>query len=211
MGFFKRFKQPKAELSLGVDKNQLFFGDEIKGIVNLKSQEDFDVEEITVSFNCVETVTKTRAYQEIVTKPATFRERQAGIKPRPEKVWTQEEYDDDATLYSDHLQLSGSMPVIIGLNLDFPFVFKLPSIGRETYHSVDNNVVWSISAFMKIRDRKAIYSRGGNEILVAKPIVSATPTKEVVREVVLIPCAYCSGLMPQTSVFCPNCGARRKN
>jgi len=34
--------------------------------------------------------------------------------------------------------------------------------------------------------------------------------KEIVREVVLIPCAYCGGLMPQTSTFCPNCGARRK-
>ena len=34
--------------------------------------------------------------------------------------------------------------------------------------------------------------------------------KETIREVVLIPCAYCSGLMPQTAIFCPNCGARRK-
>ena len=35
--------------------------------------------------------------------------------------------------------------------------------------------------------------------------------KETIREVVLIPCSYCSGLMPQTAIFCPNCGARRKN
>jgi hypothetical protein len=33
--------------------------------------------------------------------------------------------------------------------------------------------------------------------------------KEVIREVVMIPCKYCRGFMPQTSVFCPNCGARR--
>lgn len=33
--------------------------------------------------------------------------------------------------------------------------------------------------------------------------------KEIIREVVLIPCKFCGGLMPQTSVFCPNCGARR--
>ena len=32
----------------------------------------------------------------------------------------------------------------------------------------------------------------------------------VIREVVLIPCQYCGGLMPQTATFCPNCGARRK-
>jgi len=34
--------------------------------------------------------------------------------------------------------------------------------------------------------------------------------KEVVREVVLVPCQYCGSLMPQNSLFCPNCGARRK-
>jgi hypothetical protein len=32
----------------------------------------------------------------------------------------------------------------------------------------------------------------------------------ITKEVVLIPCAFCGGLMPQTATFCPNCGARRK-
>lgn len=32
----------------------------------------------------------------------------------------------------------------------------------------------------------------------------------VLKEVVMIPCSYCRGLMPQTSVFCPNCGAHRR-
>lgn len=32
----------------------------------------------------------------------------------------------------------------------------------------------------------------------------------ITKEVVLIPCKYCGGLMPQTANFCPNCGARRK-
>ncbi len=32
----------------------------------------------------------------------------------------------------------------------------------------------------------------------------------ILREVVMIPCLYCRGLMPQTSVYCPNCGAQRK-
>jgi len=33
----------------------------------------------------------------------------------------------------------------------------------------------------------------------------------IVKEVVMIPCKYCGGLMPQTAIFCPNCGAQRKN
>lgn len=210
MGFFKRFTRPKATLSLVLVKNQLFFGDELKGIVNLKSQEDFDVEEIRVLLHCVETVKKTRMVQKIVTKPATSMELEEGEEPRQEKIWTQEEYNDYATLYSDHMQLCGLMPAIIGLNMDFPFTLKTPLSGRETYHSVDTNIRWSVSSYMKIRKRKAIQAQGGGEILVVKPTVSVTPTKEVIREVVLIPCSYCGGLMPQTSLFCPNCGAKRK-
>lgn len=37
-------------------------------------------------------------------------------------------------------------------------------------------------------------------------------TKEVItKEIVMIPCKYCGALMPQTSTFCPECGARRKS
>jgi RNA polymerase subunit RPABC4/transcription elongation factor Spt4 len=44
------------------------------------------------------------------------------------------------------------------------------------------------------------------------PVTPVTSIKEttVIREVVLIPCVYCRSLMPQTAVFCPSCGARRK-
>ncbi len=42
------------------------------------------------------------------------------------------------------------------------------------------------------------------------PLVKEVKETEVItREVVMIHCAYCKGLMPQTSTFCPNCGARR--
>jgi len=34
-------------------------------------------------------------------------------------------------------------------------------------------------------------------------------TREVIREVVVIPCKYCGTLFPQTAIFCPHCGAKR--
>jgi hypothetical protein len=34
--------------------------------------------------------------------------------------------------------------------------------------------------------------------------------REVIKEVVMVPCRYCGGLMPQATTFCPNCGARRQ-
>jgi len=47
-----------------------------------------------------------------------------------------------------------------------------------------------------------------------QPTPYPTPTvireREVIKEIVMVPCQYCGSLMPQTSIFCPHCGARRK-
>ena len=55
----------------------------------------------------------------------------------------------------------------------------------------------------KLREEKPLPSVQVN-------VQSPALQKEVHKEVVMIPCKYCGSLMPQTSTFCPNCGARRK-
>jgi hypothetical protein len=211
VGILKRFSQlfapsPKAKLSLRVKKNELYLGEELSGSLSISSQEELDVDEIYVSLRCVETVTKVRRYQKSVKV-----ERFIGdLEPTEQLVWKEKEYDVTKTLFSTDTKIMSFVHLTTGYKADFPFAFKLPISGRETYHSVDNNLRWSVTAFMKAKNRRPLLSHGGGEILVAKPTVSATPIKEVIREVVLIPCAYCGGLMPQTSIFCPNCGARRK-
>lgn len=37
-----------------------------------------------------------------------------------------------------------------------------------------------------------------------------TPREVIVKEVVMVPCEYCHGLMPTTATQCPNCKAPRK-
>jgi hypothetical protein len=202
VGFFKRFRRPKAQLLLSVSKNELALGDELKGVLKVTSQEMLDVEEIGVSLKCVETMTKTRRYQDTVQVGADDR---TGY-PIKEKVWKEEEYEDVETLHFENTEVSGPMQVGVGFDESYPFVIKLPSIGRETYHSINNNVLWIVEALMKIKGRRNLFSNN-QQILVCKPSESV---KEVIREVVLIPCSYCGGLMPQTSIFCPNCGAGRK-
>lgn len=206
LGFFKSFTRSKAQLSLSLDKNQFFFGEEIKGTINLKSEEDFEVEQINVLLYCKESVKKFR----LAEKTVWVRKDAYDFEPKKKTVPQEEEYLDYATLYSDNVQVCSSLFVNASFNKDFPFVLKLPLTGRETYHSVDNNVSWSINALMKVRGRRGLLSRGGGEILVSKSTISSSSTKEIIREVVLIKCAYCGGLMPQTAIFCPNCGARRK-
>jgi hypothetical protein len=206
LGFFKSFTKPKAQLSLALDKNQLFFGEEVKGDVSLKSEEDFELEQIKVLLLCEESVKKVR----LVEKTVRVRKDVYDFEPKRKTVPKEEEYYDYAPLYSDEVQVCNSMLVKSGFNKDFPFVIKLPLTGRETYHSVDNDITWSVGASMKVKGRKDIQAKGGGEIIVAKPSASTPSTKEVIREVVLIPCTYCGGLMPNTALFCPNCGARKK-
>ena len=48
---------------------------------------------------------------------------------------------------------------------------------------------------------------------VHKPIEQArvqTPREVIVKEVVMVPCDYCHGLMPTTVAECPHCKAPRK-
>jgi rubrerythrin len=48
------------------------------------------------------------------------------------------------------------------------------------------------------------------EIQVVQPAAQAViREKEIIREVVMIPCKYCGALMDQTVTVCPNCGAKR--
>ena len=49
---------------------------------------------------------------------------------------------------------------------------------------------------------------------VHKPLEQArieTPREVIVREVVMVPCQYCGGLMPTTATQCPSCRAPRKS
>ena len=48
---------------------------------------------------------------------------------------------------------------------------------------------------------------------VHKPLEQAriqTPQQVIVKEVVMVPCQYCGGLMPTTVTQCPSCKAPRK-
>ena len=197
LGFFGRFIQPKATLTLKTDKREFAFGEEVKGFAEVESEEEFDIEWIGVYVDCIESVKKTRN--------RSFTDGAGHQHSRQEDYW------DTAKLSSYSAKACGEMHITQGFFLGFPFAIKLPATGRETYRSVDQNLQWSLWTYMKNKKRPSLEMK--YEITVTKPStqpVAMHTEKEIVRELVLIPCAYCGGLMPQTSLFCPNCGARRK-
>jgi hypothetical protein len=73
---------------------------------------------------------------------------------------------------------------------------KLTALGRSRLTALSETIYEELSAMHANR---------------ANPQARTTLFKETIfKEVVMIQCSYCRGLMPQISVFCPECGARRK-
>jgi len=202
MGFFKRFTRPRAKLWLKTEKDELTIGEELKGTAEVQSEEEFDIEGILVRLQCWESIKRISGHYEnhYETDADTGEDTISG------RDWVEDESWDEEVLHSQDFVACSQMHISIGFKNGFPFVFKIPSTERETYHGADRKVEWLINAIMPIKGRKHIETQT-YEILVAKP---SALLKEVIREVVLIPCAYCKSLMPQTALFCPNCGARRK-
>jgi len=198
MGFFRKLKErvtkPRATVVLGLNKSAFTLGEDLEGTLLVASEEEFDATEVRAEFRCVERKKKGK-YE--------WNER------TQRNEW--KEYWETATLHSADVKASGEFHLTSGYRKEFPFRANIPAGGRESYKSVDASVTWSVKGVLAVEDRPDVTSETV-EVQVMKP--SAAPTivkeKEIVREVVMIPCAYCGTLMPQTSIFCPNCGARRK-
>jgi DNA-directed RNA polymerase subunit RPC12/RpoP len=96
-----------------------------------------------------------------------------------------------------------------GFSQNYPISINVPAAGRLTFHSVDQNVAWSLKSVIAIDGRPDVTS---TTIEVQVSPQSAQPVireKEILREIVMIPCKYCGALMQQTETVCPNCGAKR--
>lgn len=52
-GFFKRLTPPKASISITLDKDTVDLGEEVKGTVNVTSEEEIDAEGVRVQLMCI--------------------------------------------------------------------------------------------------------------------------------------------------------------
>ncbi|MCP8315892.1 MAG: hypothetical protein H3Z52_03040 [archaeon] len=195
MSFLRKLKEkvtpPKANVSLNLSKNTFALGEDLEGTLVLNSEEEFDASEVRVEFRCIERKKEKRYEWNEQTRRGEWKE-----------FW------ETATLYSTDLKVSEELHLTQGYKKEFSFRINIPASGRESYRSVDGSVIWSVKGVLAIKGRPDATSKTV-EVQVIKQL-APTVVKEIVREVVMIPCAYCGKLMPQTSTLCPYCGAPRR-
>jgi hypothetical protein len=196
MSFLKKIRDkltpPKATITLNLSKEGFTLGESIEGFLEISSEEDFEATDIRCEISCVESAKKTKREYD----------KEKGREVERE-VWEQ------AVLYSARPSIRGATKLYRGYRDKIPFSITIPATGRPTYKSIERNVVWNIKAVIGVEGRPDVTSRT-IEIQVAQP--TAAPIikeREVIKEVVMIPCKYCGTLMPQTETVCPHCGARR--
>jgi hypothetical protein len=194
MPFFKklkdRFTQPNAEVILQLSKNNFALGENVEGTLTATSNEEFECEEIRLEIQCEEKKkTSTWQYDPVV------------------KMRVMKTTDETANLWSARDVLSGPVQITQGFSKTFPVNVNIPAGCRPTFLGVDDNVSWIIKGVIAVKGRPDIISKTF-DLQVTLPNV-APVVKEIIREVVMIPCKFCGTLMPQIEVTCPNCGAKR--
>ena len=196
MGFLKKFTNrltaPEASVHLKFGNYCVALGETLSGSLALCSKEDFEATEARCELQCVEQAQVIKQVYDPQLRRTVARSVQ-----------------DSAVLFSARPLLSGPTHVTCGETRDFPLSIVLPAGGRPTYQAIDRRVCWTIKGVVAVNDRPDITSKTAEIQVIAPAAQPVIREKEILREVVMIPCRYCSGLMEQTLTVCPNCGAKR--
>ncbi len=202
MGLFKKLRDkvtaPNASVDLKLDKNAFSLGDNLTGSLVISAREDFDSTEIRCEMACTEEARVIRYQYDPTIKRSVPRE-----------------VMETQVLFAAKPVLSGPIHIITGETKNLQLNVNIPAGGRPTLQGSSNRVTWNIKGVIAVDGRPDAVSRI-MEIQVVQPTVqvvapsnSQQVIKEVVREVVKIPCRYCSTLFDQLETSCPNCGAKR--
>jgi hypothetical protein len=196
MSFLKRLKEgltsPKARISLQFNKNSFALGENAEGTVAVTSDEEFDAKEIRCEIQCVEEAKKIKPVYDEIAKREVLKE-----------VW------ESATLYSGRPTVSGPLHLTSGFSQTFQCNINIPAGAKPTFTSIDSKTTWTTKAVIAVEKRPDVTSSTITMQVTAPSAAPVIREKEIIREVVMIPCKYCGALMPQTETACPNCGAKR--
>jgi len=190
--FTNKFSAPEATVQLKPSAYSVALGENLEGTVTVSSKEDFDSTEVRCEMSCVEQARVIRQVYDAQLRRTLPRE-----------------VEESSVLFSARPVLSGPTHFANGETRDFPLSVNIPAGGRATVQGINQSVTWTIKGVVAVDGRPDIVSKM-QVLQVVQP--SAQPVvkeKEVVRQVVMIPCKYCGMLMDQLVTVCPNCGAKR--
>jgi hypothetical protein len=119
------------------------------------------------------------------------------------------EVQESSVLFTAKPVLSGPTHLANGETRDFSLSVNIPAGGRATVQGMDRSVTWSIKGVVAVDGRPDVVSKVANLQVVQPAAQPVIKEKEIVHQVVMIPCKYCGALMDQLVTVCPNCGAKR--
>jgi hypothetical protein len=196
MGFFKKLKDgitaPDAIVELKLSDQNVALGQSIQGTLHVSSKEVFDATEVRYEIQCTERARVIRN----VYEPGTNRS-------------VPKEVEETKILFETKPQLFGPTHFTSGEVRDFPLTFSISPAALPSYVDIDKNVTWSIKGVVAAHHRPDRTSPDLSLTVFQSAAQPVTVEKEVVRQVVMIPCKYCGALMDETATVCPNCGAKR--
>lgn len=192
MGFFKKFENhlvaPKAELNLQLDDSYVALGESLEGTLSVLPHEDIQAEEIRCEISCIETAQVIREEYDAALKRSI-----------PRQV------TERRILYSAKPSCNPAIQLGNGAKKDFKFSLNIPAGSRQTYQSVADSVAWEIKGVVAVHGRPDVTTKeaGFQVVLQSQKPANAPP------KIKLVPCQYCQAVMPEDTLACPNCGARR--
>jgi hypothetical protein len=188
VGFFKRFKKPKASVSLKILENTIALGDDFRTQITINAKEEFDATEVRLELNCIEKQKKERW---VYNKRLGRNIRQV--------------YWDNTTLHSDHIKAYDQLHLVPGFRKTFDTSVNIPLASKESYDGSTSNVKWMIKGVIAVDDRPDVTGKI-HELQIYRASIQAKPQNQVKK----VACIYCDTLMDDTLSECPNCGAPRK-
>lgn len=197
MSFFKKFTQkltsPNATVTLKLDKYGVAAGENIQGKLCVTAREEFDATEIRCEVNCTEEARVTKQVYDANLRRNVARE-----------------VTESAVLFAAKPVLSGPAHIANGETKEYTMNINIPAGARPTYQSITNRVNWAIKGVVAVDGRPDCVSQQIAIQVAPAPAQPVITQREVIREVVMIPCKYCGGIMNQTETACPHCGAKRQ-
>lgn len=142
MGFFKRFKAPKATVSVTLDKQAFNRNEPMTGTLSVSSSEEFDADELRIELWVTE---ETKA-----TGGVTIHIREESETRTVTETVTVKQ---SASLHEGKNTVAGRMHITEGFNQQFPFNIPLPPGVPPTYRGRNATNTWRLKGVIAVKGR----------------------------------------------------------